>query len=121
MEPLIVVETGHDLAGVGLVKIASNHHRIAAGVGRPRTWRRGHKGNLLAIWRPGNLVAHARQGTVGSMRLGQNRHLRSVQPHDEQSALVALMSLKCDPLAVRRPDSASAAVLFSPDTHGFLG
>src|SRR5579864_3735529 len=48
MEPLIVVEAGHALAGVGLVKIASNHHRIAAGLGRSLTWRRGNKCNLLA-------------------------------------------------------------------------
>ena len=121
MEPLIVVEAGHALAGVGLVEIASNHHRIAASLGRSRIWRRGNKCDLLAVWGPGNLVAHAWQGTVCSMRLGQKCHLRSFRPHDEQSALVSLMSRKGDPLAVRRPDAASAAVLISPDTHGFLG
>ena len=40
VQALIVVEAGHALAGVWLVKIASNHHWIAAGLGRSRIRRR---------------------------------------------------------------------------------
>jgi len=66
MQPLIVVEPGHSFAGIGFIEIPGDHHRIASGFHRFRAGSRGDESDLLAVGRPGHVVARARQRAVSA-------------------------------------------------------
>src|SRR2546427_12152454 len=108
MQALIVVEARHSFASIRLVEVARDHHGIAAGFRSFSAGSRGDECDLLAVGRPGEILASAWQRTVRSSKRGEKRDVRAVRFRYEQSAFFALMPLKREPFAIRRPQWTAA-------------
>ena len=121
VQPLIVVEARHAFAGVGLIQVARDDHRIAAGFGRSFVGRRRNESDLFAVGRPGHVLPAARQGTVGAAHLlDESCDLGAIRSGEEQSVFVTDSALKRQPFPIRRPAGIGRHIFFASDANGFL-
>ena len=83
VQPLIVVEPGQAFAGVGFIEVARDHHRISGGFRCFRARSRGEERELLAVGRPGHIVACARERAVGAVHRREKGDLRTIRPRNK--------------------------------------
>src|SRR5260221_186933 len=103
VQTLVVVETRLPFAGIGLIEIARDDHGIAGSLRRFRSRRRRNERDLLAVGRPGHLLAGAGEWAVGAFSRSEKSNFRPIRARDKQSALIVVPAVKGKPFAVGRP------------------